>query len=74
MSRWIFCFKRGKILKHVRERIPFLMLSVSSLFALWKLPLLILRMSFFDVLLMVDVVLVVFRYFWIVSPSFNFFQ
>ena len=73
MSRWIFCFKCGEIFL-VRGRIPFLMLSVSSLFALWMLPLLILRMSFFDVLLMVDIVLVVFRYFWIVSPSFNFFQ
>ena len=47
------------------------MLSVSSLIALWALPVLMLQLNFVDILLTVDVVLLVFKHFWIVSSSFS---
>ena len=39
------------------------MLSVSSLIALWALPVLMLQLNFVDILLTVDVVLLVFKHF-----------
>ena len=47
----------------VRQRIPFSMLSVSSLTALWTRRLLILRLNLLDISLVVNVVLVVLRHF-----------
>ena len=57
-----YCFNCCNVFS-VRGRIQFFMLSVSTSIALWTLALLISRLNSFDILLMVDVILVVFRHF-----------